>query len=151
MRTNTEKSTQRKNLGQEREIEREDLSAWVVRGRWRGGRLGGGGGGGGGVIVSYRDKKLSIFLSFSAGHHDRRFVIAHHKPSDVVFFFVYYVVEIYRLSSNSYTAKNRTSQSVQSIERENEVPNLTWPSSSFLYNTILVFIISFLFFFAFSF
>lgn len=41
------------------------------------------------------------------------------------FFFVYYVVEIYRLSSNSYTAKNRTSQSVQSIERENEVPNLT--------------------------
>lgn len=79
----------KKNLGQEREIEREDLSAWVVRGRWRGGRLGGGGGGGGGVIVSYRDKKLSIFLSFSAGHHDRRFVIAHHKPSDVVFFFLF--------------------------------------------------------------
>ena len=131
MRANTERKVpkkKKKKLGQERE--REDLSAWVVRGRWRGGRLGGGGGGGGDVIISHRDKKLSIFLSFSAGHHDRRFVIAHHKRSDVVFsflffsffdlfIFIYYVVEIYRFEFKLLHRKE-PNQSVSPIDRERD-------------------------------
>lgn len=59
---------------------RDHLSAGVVRRRGRRGGLGGR------VVarrVGHRDKKLAI--SLSAGHHDRRFVVAHHNTeSDAV-------------------------------------------------------------------